>query len=130
MTTATQTQTDLLTYIYNNTAPSWTGTNIFVALHVADPGVLGTQTTNPATYTGYAQASLAPTALNFSVLSGGVQSLVDINFPQNTGTSQTITFVSFGNGSQIFHYGALSNGVVAPGVTPKILAGSMTLTGI
>jgi len=130
MTTSTQTQTDLLTYVYNNTAPSWAGNTIHVALHVADPGILGTQTTSPATYTGYAQATLAPSSSNFSVLSGGVQSLVDIAFPQNTGTSQTITFVSFGNGTQIYHYGALSNGVVAPGVTPKILAGSMTLTGI
>ena len=37
-------------------------TNVFVALHTADPGEAGDQTTSEATYTGYARIAVARTS--------------------------------------------------------------------
>lgn len=129
MATGNTTENDLLKLIYNGTTPAWAAGNIKVALHTADPTAAGTQTSNAATYTGYAQATVPATGSYFTITGSNVTNATDITFPQNTGSSQTITHVSFGNGTQIFHFGPITgDGVVDTGVTPKILAGSLALT--
>ena len=60
-------ENDLLKLIFNGTAIANIAdnaatsplTNLFVALHTADPGETGNQSTNEVSYTGYARATVA-----------------------------------------------------------------------
>src|ERR1700678_1527989 len=72
-------------------------TNLFVALHTADPTASGTQTSNEITYTSYARVSVARTTSGWTASSAQSTSPVaSITFPAGTGGSGTATFWSIG----------------------------------
>ena len=68
MSKGNSTENDVLSLFFLKTLPSWAGTlsatgdtNITVALHTADPGEAGTQSTSEATYTSYARVNVIRT---------------------------------------------------------------------
>jgi hypothetical protein len=99
----------------------------FFALHTADPGAAGVQSTNEATYTGYARVQVARSTIGFTVPSGGVSSLAaNVDFPVSTGGATTaLTHLSIGAAStgagKILWSGALSSPIaMAVNVVPRI----------
>lgn len=104
-------------------------TNLYVALHTADPGEAGNQTTNEATYTSYARVAVARTSGGWTITANSVSPNANIDFPAATGGSETITHVSIGTDStgtgKILYYGAITpNIAVSTGVTPRIGTGT------
>lgn len=105
-------------------------TNLFVALHTADPGAGGTQSTSEAAYTSYARVSVARTTGGWTASSAQSTSPVAaITFPAATGGSETETFFSIGtltSGAGVILYkGTVTpNIVVTSGVTPQLTTGS------
>lgn len=128
---------DLIKLIFNATAianiadnaASSPLTNLFVALHTADPGVGGTQTTNEIAYTSYARATVARTSGGFTCTGAVVTPTATISFPAGTGGSGTATFFSIGvavsGSSKILYSGAINPTIVCGnGVTPQLTTAS------
>jgi hypothetical protein len=84
MPKGTQFSNDFLKLVLNGTAianiadnaGSSPLTNLYLALHTADPGVGGSQTTSEASYTGYARVAVPRSTSGFTAASGGVSSLL------------------------------------------------------
>lgn len=111
-------------------------TNLYVALHTADPGAAGTQLTNEAAYTSYARVAVARSTGGWPAPSGGVISPAsNITFPAATGGSETETFASVGSlttggAGLIFYSGAITPNIsVVNGVTPALTTAS-TITEV
>jgi hypothetical protein len=131
-------ENDLLGLIFNGTpianiadnAASAPLTNLYLALHTADPGEGGSQTTSEAAYTGYARVAVARTTGGFSAPSSGVTALVaDKDFPVDTAGTGTATFASVGTASsgagKIIMSGAISPTIAyAVGVIPRLTTAS------
>lgn len=104
-------------------------TNLYLALHTADPGEAGTQTTNEIAYTSYARIAVARSAGGWSI-AGNVASLAaNMDFPAATGGSGTATHFSVGTAisgaGKILYKGAIAPTiVVANGVTPRLTTGT------
>lgn len=77
-------------------ATSSPATNLYVALHTADPGVGGTQSTNECTYTGYARVAVVRTSSGWAVTTNSGSPVADITFPNGSGGSGTATYWSIG----------------------------------
>ncbi len=74
-------------------------TSLTIALHTADPGIGGSQSTNEASYTSYARQSVSRTSGNWPFTSPNIfENGVTITFPTNTGTAQTVSWASVGTG--------------------------------
>lgn len=104
-------------------------TNLFVALHTADPGDTGTQSTSEATYTGYARVSVARTSGGWTVTGNSVSPVAAISFGACTAGTNTITHFSVGVAStgatKILYAGAISPSIsVSAGVTPQLTTAS------
>lgn len=125
-------ETDVLNLIFKGTAianladnaASSPATNLWVALHTADPGEAGTQTTSEATYTGYLRVAVARGA-GWTVSGNSVSPAANIDFPANTGSSQTLTHFSVGTAAsgagKILYYGAISPNIAAnTGMVPRL----------
>lgn len=107
-------------------------TNIIAALHTADPGDAGTQTTSETTYTSYARVNVLRTSGGWTVTGGSVSPAANIDFPAGTGGSGTVTHMSTGKSgggaTAIIMSGTVTpNIVTGNGVTPRITTAS-TLT--
>lgn len=97
-------ENDFLKLVFNATAIALIAdntattplTNLFVALHTADPGEAGTQSTSEATYTSYARVSVARTSGGWTVTAASVSPAATITFPTCTGSTNTITHWSVG----------------------------------
>lgn len=130
-------ETDFLKAVYqavawanlvDNTASS-PATTITVALHTADPGEGGTQSTSEIAYTGYARMAIARTTGGWAVASGSCSPVANIDFGQMTaGAGGTVTHFSTGTGTS--HY-LLHSGTVTPnisvvnGVIPRLTTASV-----
>jgi len=114
---------------YADNAASSPQTNVDVALHTADPGDTGTQTTSETTYTSYARVSVARTTGGWAESSGTVTPVATIAFPAGTGGSGTVTHFSTGKtgggASAILWSGTVTpNIVTGNGVTPQLTTSS------
>ena len=106
--------------------------NYFISLHTADPGQGGNQTTNEATYGGYARQQIAVPA-GWLTGQDSAQNVNDVLFPEATAGSETITHFGVGELSSgvgdLFYLGPLTASVpVTTGVTVKINAGNLVVT--
>lgn len=123
MPIANAAETDLLNLLMKNIAfanvgnsggiqPSSVAGSLFVALHTADPGEAGDQTTSEATYTNYARVAVARSGAGWTVAGDQVSNTSLIGFPACGVTGNTITHWSVGlvtsGASEILFYGALS----------------------
>lgn len=126
-------ETDILGLIFNGTAIANIAdnaataplTSLFVSLHTADPGEAGTQATSEATYTGYGRQSVARSGAGWVVTGNSVSPAADIDFPEATAGTETITHAAVGvavsGASKILYSGALSPTIaVSAGVIPRI----------
>jgi hypothetical protein len=137
-------ENDLMLLIFNNTNAanigdatglrgSSTAGNLYVALHTSDPGETGSQTTNEAAYTSYARVAVARSGAGWTVANNEATNAAQINFPQCTGGSSTVTHFSVGTDSsgagKILYKGALGASLaVSNGITPAFAAGALDIT--
>lgn len=135
---STTTSNNALKLIFNATA--WANmadnaassplTNLYVALHTADPGAGGTQATSECTYTSYARVAVARTTGGWTASSAASTSPVaTISFPAGTGGSGTATYWSIGVASSgsttILYSGTVTpNIVTGNGITPQLTTAS------
>ena len=134
MSKSNTTENDFMLYTFNGTAISWNGnSNLYIALHTADPGEAGTQTTSEATYTSYARVTVARTSGGFTVAGNQASNTALVQFPQCTGGTNTITHVSVGTASsgagQILYSGALTSSLsISSGIQPQFSIGALVIT--
>ena len=110
----------------DNTATS-PATTLTIALHTADPGEAGDQTTSEATYTSYARVTVARTAGGWTITGDSVSPVATISFPAGTGGSGTVTHWSVGTGvsDNLMYSGTVTpNIVTGSGVTPQLTTAS------
>ena len=126
-------ENDLLKLIFQGTAiadlaendSSSPLTNLRVALHTADPGEGGSQTTNEANYGGYARVNVARSTTGWTITNNSVSPAANITFPTATSGSNTITHFSVGTATsgagKILYKGTVSPNIsVTAGVTPRL----------
>lgn len=127
-------ETQNLEYIFNATVPSWSSaTDLYLALHTANPSDTGNQLTSEASYTGYARVPVVRTSLGWTVSGDQASNAALVQFPQCTGGSSLVTHVSIGTASsgagQIMLYGALSSPLsISNGIQPQFSAGTLVVT--
>jgi len=134
MSKGNTTENDVLAHLFKATALPWAAnTDLYLALHTADPGEAGSQTTSEATYTSYARIAVVRSAVGWTVSGNTSVNAALAQFPQCTGGSNTITHVSIGTASsgagQIVYSGALNASLsVSNGIQPQFSAGALTVT--
>lgn len=142
MTTSATTANNILLLYFNATAianiainaTSSPATNLYCALHSADPTAAGTQNSNEIGYTSYARVAVARTGSGWTVTTNSVSPVSNVTFPTGTGGSGTATFASIGmlsSGAGIILWsGPISPAIVTGnGVTPVLTSASaLTLT--
>jgi hypothetical protein len=107
-------------------------TNLFVALHTADPGETGFQTTNEIAYTGYARVWVPRNNSGWLISGNTVQANSPVTFPVGLpGSTPTATHFSVGatpSGlGQIYYSGTISPSLTCgDGVIPELP--SVTIT--
>lgn len=121
-------ETDILALIFNATAIADLAENdataplatLYVSLHTADPGEAGSQTTSETAYTGYARIGVARTAGGWTVASGSVSPVANIDFGECTAVpGAAITY--FGVGTLVSGAGKLLySGTVTPNITMAV----------
>lgn len=134
-------ENDLMKLIFNATAianiadnaASSPLTNLYVSLHTADPGEAGDQTTSEATYTSYARVAVSRNSGGWTVSGNSAENAALVQFPQCTGSSNTITHVGVGTASsstgKLLYKGALSASLsVSSGIQPQFAAGALVVT--
>lgn len=133
MSLGNTTETDIMTYIFDTTAPAWAANaNFWVALHTADPGETGTATTSEAAYTSYARVAVSRTT-GFTVSGNQASNAAAVQFPQSTGAGSDVTHFSIvttaSGAGQIILRGALSAAVsTGVGIQPQFAIGALTAT--
>ncbi len=126
-------ETSVLNQIFVGTALPWNGnTNLWIALHTADPGEAGTAVTSEATYGGYARVVLTR-ATDFTVSGNQVSNANLEQFAQCTSGSNTITHASIvdtasGAGTIIVRAALNTSIPVSTGIQPQFSANGLTFT--
>lgn len=133
MSFADATENAIMALIFNATA--WANyadnaaaspqTAIAVALHTADPGETGNQTTSEVAYTSYARVNVNRNSGGWTVTGGSVSPAANIDFPAGTGGSGTVTNFSTGRtgggATAILMKGTVSPSIVTgSGITPRL----------
>ncbi len=126
-------ENDLLRLIFNATAianiadnaASSPLTNLYVALHTADPGEAGVQNTSECTYGDYARVAAPRNTGEWTVTNNSVSPTTEIAFPIAVSGSETATHFSIGVASsgatKILYKGTVTpNIVIVTGVTPVL----------
>jgi len=130
-------ENDLMKLIFNGTAIANIAdnaatsplTNLFIALHTADPGESGNQTTSEVTYTSYGRATVARTTGGWTVTNNTAVPVANIDFTTGTGGSGTVTHASIGTavsgtGKILFSGTVTPNIVTGNGITPRLTTAS------
>lgn len=104
-------------------------TNVHAALHTADPGTSGDQTTSEIGYTSYARVAVARTSGGWTVTTNSCSPVAAITFPAGTGGSGTATHFSLGTlisgaGVRLYSGTVTPNIVCGNGITPSLSTAS------
>lgn len=104
--------------------------NFYVALHTADPGETGDQTTSECAYTSYARVAVARSSAGWTIAANNASNTAAVTFPQCTGGSETATYFSVGRENtgvgEIIGSGVLTNPLaIGVGVTPEFAIGEL-----
>ena len=107
--------------------------NLYIALHTADPGEAGNQTTSEATYTSYARVAVVRSGSGWTVAGNQASNAALVTFPACTGGSSTITHFSIGTDisgvGNLLLSGTISSSLaVTSGITPEFAIGALTVT--
>jgi len=134
-------ETDLLQLLFNKVsitgiAAAATGVPAFyISLHTGDPGETGNQSTNEIAYGSYARVSKARTTGVWTVTTGSVSPVANIDFAACTsGTTGVVTHFGIGtatsgNGYLLYSGTVTPNVSVAVGVTPRLTVASSVTEG-
>ena len=141
MSMSNASETNLLLLLFNNTDWANVGDaaglqnsaaagSFYVALHTADPGDAGNQSTNEVSYTGYARVAVARTAGGWTVSGNQVSNTATVQFGECTAGSATATHFSVGlltsGAGDILYSGALSaSRSISSGIIPLFNAGAL-----
>jgi len=114
---------------------SATAGSLYVALHSADPGEGGSQTTNEVGYTGYSRVAVARNGSGWSVTGNTGSNVAVVTFGACAAGSVTATHFSVGcsasGAGKVLYRGALSPSVSitsSPSTQPVFAAGALTIT--
>ena len=114
-------------------------TNLFVALHTADPGVGGSQTTSEVTTTQYglyARLTIARSSGVWTVTGATATLAAALSFPttNSTGTGVTATYFSVGmlvsGAGTVLYTGPITPNIVIPATTAGVIPQLTTSTTI
>ena len=137
-------ENEFLLLVFNNTnialigdatglRGSTTAGSFYFALHTADPGEGGNQTTNECNYTSYARGAVVRSGAGFTVTGNSVVLAAALDFTQPTNLTslpQTATHFSVGvaasGSSKILYKGAITPNLVISntGSQPRLLTGT------
>lgn len=132
-------ETDILELIFNNVAlanigdtaglqPSASPGDLYIALFTTDPGE-GASTTDEATYTGYARASVARTTSGWTVSGNNCSNTAAVIFGECTAGSDTVTdfaVMTALTGGDMLYYGDLTASLaISNGITPEFAIGDL-----
>lgn len=126
-------ETAVLNYVFVGTNVSWDGnTDLWLALHTADPGEAGSAVTSEAAYTSYARVAVTR-ATDLTVSGNSVSNANLEQFPQCTGGSETITHASIvttssGAGTIIVRAALSSSIPVSTGIQPQFASAALSFT--
>lgn len=126
-------ETSVLDQVFKGVALPWNGnTDLYIALHTADPGEAGTAVTSEATYGSYARIALAR-ATDFTVSGNQVSNTNLEQFAACSSGSNTITHASIvttsaGAGTIIVRAALSSSITVSTGVQPQFAPASLSFT--
>jgi hypothetical protein len=126
-------ETAVLQQVFIGTALPWNGnTNLWIALHTADPGEAGTAVTSEATYGGYARLLLTR-ATDFTVTGNQLSNTNLEQFAACSSGSNVITYASIvdtssGAGNILVRALLNSSITVSTGVQPQFSSGALTFT--
>ena len=133
MSKSNTTEHDVLAAFLKGVSPCWmANSNVYIALHTADPGEAGDQTTSETSYTNYARQPLTR-ASGWTDGGSTFTNAALLQFPQCGATGATITHVSVGElvsgAGQIFYSGALNSPLtVANLIQPQFAAGALSIS--
>ena len=139
MSKGNTTETDVLNLIFNKVLAAHLGVldttgnaSVFIALHTADPGEGGSQTTSEADYTSYARVEVARTAGGWTVSGNQASNAALIQFPQCAGGTNVLTYVSIGTltsgAGQILYSGALNSQLTVSNlIQPQFSIGALVV---
>ena len=132
---------DLLKLIFNATAianiadnaASSPLTNLYLALHTADPTSAGSQTSNETSYSNYARVAVARTSGGWTVSTNSVTNAALVQFAQCGASGATLTHVSIGTAAsgagKILYVGALNTSLAVSNlIQPQFAASALTCT--
>jgi hypothetical protein len=99
--------------------------SLYFALHTADPGESGNQTTSEASYGAYARVAVARSIAGFAVTGNVVQPQANVDWPECTSGTDEITHFSIGTAAsgtgKILYKGPFDATIsVSTGVTPRL----------
>ena len=106
-------------------------TNLWVSLHVSDPGETGTAVTGETVYTDYIRTAVARTSGAWTVSGNAVTNAAAIPFVVCGATGATIThfgIVSTSTGAGELYFSGTADLVVSTGVTPEFAIGALSVT--
>jgi hypothetical protein len=137
-------ETDFLKHIFQNLAianvgdasglqPAATAGSFYVSLHTDDPGETGDQTTNEATYTGYARVAVARSAAGWTISGNEISNAAAVTFGACSAGSNTITHFGIGTAETTAGHLLFSGELTAPlavsaGITPEFAIGDLDVT--
>ncbi len=126
-------ENDLLKFIFNavpianlgDNAATSPLTQLWVALHTADPGEGGSQSTSEVNYTSYARVGVARTTAGWTVTANVVNPAAIIGFPAGTGGSGSAAYWSVGvaqtGAGKVLYSGPINPAIATGnGVTPQL----------
>jgi hypothetical protein len=110
--------------------------SFFVALHTADPGEAGDQTTSETAYTNYARVGVARSGAGWTVSGTAPTQAANaaaVTFPACGASGSTVTHFSVGlitsGASVIVASGILTASlIINSGITPSFAIGALTVT--
>lgn len=140
-------ESDLLSLIFKNTnwanlgdatglQGSTTAGSLYIALHTADPGETGDQTTSEIAYTNYARVAVARNGTQWTVSGTAPTQVANANavtFATCGASGGTATHFSIGRASsgtgEIIVSGALTSSLaISNGITPSFAANQLVAT--
>ena len=112
---------------------SATAGSFYIALHTADPGEAGDQTTSEAAYTGYARVAVARSGVGFTRSGSQISNAATVQFGECTSGSATVTYFTVGTdasgtGSVVFRAALSASRAISAGITPLFNPGQLTST--
>ncbi len=126
-------ETAINAHIFVGTALPWAAnTDLWLALHTADPGEAGSAVTSESAYTSYARVAV-DRATGWSLSGATVENAALVQFPISTGGSSTVTHVSIvttasGAGTIIVSGALNASQTIVTGNQPQFSAGDLVFT--